>query len=164
MSATLQVITLMLVALGMAMTVGHALELPGKMRLSKEEYFAVQPIYYPGFTIGSIFGEFGSMVATAILLFVTPWNTTAFWLVFAALLSLLAMHALYWVLTHPVNKIWLKGHELTGGGATFFSIGGSAAALDWEAARKQWEYSHVARAVLSAAALALIATATAIEG
>jgi hypothetical protein len=163
MVEALQVVTLMLVALGMAMTVGHALELPGKMRLSKEEYFAVQPIYYPGFTIGGIFGEFGSMVATTVLLFATQWNTPAFWLVLAALVSLLAMHALYWLLTHPVNKIWLKGHAMTGAGATFFSIGGRAAASDWKAARNQWEYSHVARAALATVALALIATAIAAE-
>jgi hypothetical protein len=28
----------------------HALEWPGKLRLSREHYLAVQPIYYPGFT------------------------------------------------------------------------------------------------------------------
>jgi hypothetical protein len=26
----------------------HALELPGKMRLTKDAYFAMQHIYYPG--------------------------------------------------------------------------------------------------------------------
>jgi hypothetical protein len=32
-------------------SVAHALELPGKRRLTREQYFAVQPIYYPGFTV-----------------------------------------------------------------------------------------------------------------
>jgi hypothetical protein len=34
----------------MAMGLAQALELPGKPRLPKETYLAVQPIYYPGFT------------------------------------------------------------------------------------------------------------------
>ena len=34
----------------MALALAHALERPGKMRLSKE--LAIQPIYYPGFTFG----------------------------------------------------------------------------------------------------------------
>ncbi len=53
MFITLQVATLVLVAIAMALALAHALELPGKLRLSKEEYLTVQPIYYPGFTIGA---------------------------------------------------------------------------------------------------------------
>jgi hypothetical protein len=48
MVTTLQVITLMLVALAMAPAVAHALEFPGKKRLSKDAYLTVQGIYYPG--------------------------------------------------------------------------------------------------------------------
>jgi hypothetical protein len=48
----LQVLTVLLVAVAMALALAHALELPGKLRLSKEQYLAVQPIYYPGFTFG----------------------------------------------------------------------------------------------------------------
>jgi hypothetical protein len=33
-----------------AMALAHALELPGKFRLSKEEYLRIESIYYPGFT------------------------------------------------------------------------------------------------------------------
>jgi hypothetical protein len=43
---TLQVLTVLFVAVAMALTLAHALELPGKMRLTKEIYFAMQPIYY----------------------------------------------------------------------------------------------------------------------
>jgi len=57
MLETWQVITLMLVAVSMAMSLAHALELPGKLRLSETEYRIVQPIYYPGFTFGGLFGE-----------------------------------------------------------------------------------------------------------
>jgi hypothetical protein len=33
-----------------AMALAHALELPGKLRLSKEEYLRIESNYYPGFT------------------------------------------------------------------------------------------------------------------
>ncbi len=55
----------------MALTLAHALELPGKLRLSKEQYLEVQPIYYPGFTIGGI-AEPAGLLALFILLFYLP--------------------------------------------------------------------------------------------
>ncbi|MER9657196.1 hypothetical protein NKJ26_27580 [Mesorhizobium sp. M0152] len=39
--------TIVIVALPMALSVAHALELPGKMRLDERTYRAVQQIYYP---------------------------------------------------------------------------------------------------------------------
>jgi hypothetical protein len=159
----LQVLSIVLVAVGVALTLAHALELPGKLRLTRETYVAVQAIYYPGFTIGALFGEFGAMLATLVLLVLTPFASTAFWLTLAALVSLLIMHGLYWVLTHPVNKFWLEDQHLEGAGAAFFAVGGrgpgSRAEQDWTALRDRWEYSHVARAVF--ALLSLIALATA---
>jgi hypothetical protein len=80
----------------------HALELPGKMRLPRQEYFAVQHIYYPGFTIGGGIGEVGGFVATALLVFLTPRGSIVFYLSLGALGGLIAMQAVYWVLVHPV--------------------------------------------------------------
>jgi hypothetical protein len=37
----LQVLTVLLVAVAMALALAHALELPGKMRLSKDAYYAM---------------------------------------------------------------------------------------------------------------------------
>jgi hypothetical protein len=37
----LQVLTVILVAVAMALSLAHALELPGKMRLTKEVYYAM---------------------------------------------------------------------------------------------------------------------------
>lgn len=51
MLGVLQVVSVIFVVLAMVPALAHALELPGKMRLSKDAYFAVQPIYFPGFTI-----------------------------------------------------------------------------------------------------------------
>ena len=53
----LEVLTVLLVAVAMGLALAHALELPGKLRFSREAYLQVQPIYYPGFTIGGAVGE-----------------------------------------------------------------------------------------------------------
>ena len=46
----LELLSVCLVAVAVALPLAHALEWPGKMRLDKEAYLATQPIYYPGFT------------------------------------------------------------------------------------------------------------------
>jgi hypothetical protein len=165
MLQVLQVVAVLLVAVGLAMSLAHALELPGKLRLEKETYVAVQSIYYPGFTIGAMFGEFGAILATLVLVVVTPFGAPDFWLTLIACAALLVMHGLYWALTHPVNKFWLRDRQLGSAGAAFFGVGGESkrsADQDWTALRDRWEYSHVARAVFAMLGLIALATAAAI--
>jgi hypothetical protein len=110
MFSVLQILTVVLVAVAMALA--HAIELPGKMRLDKETYYAMQPIYYPGFTIGGGIGEAGGTISTIVLLFLTPSGSADFWLTLVALLGLIGMQAVYWLFTHPVSKFWLEGENL----------------------------------------------------
>jgi hypothetical protein len=169
-----QIATLLLVALAMATAVAHALELPGKMRLSKETYLAVQPMYYPGFTIVGGFGEFGGMLATLALLFVTPRDTMGFRFTLSALIALILMQGVFWIFTQPVNRFWLKDQKLHRAGAAFFRTGrrdnsnskgddDSRKSRDWTELRNQWEYSHVARGLLSLLAVAMLAAAIAAD-
>jgi hypothetical protein len=162
-----QVVTVFLVAVAMSLALAHALELPGKMRLDKGNYLAVQGIYYPGFTYGG-FAEGLGMLATLVLLLQTPTGNPAFWWILTALIALLGMQAIYWIVTHPVNKYWLKDTQLEGFGGEFFSLdpmkrgaasedGGEA----WKALRDRWEYSHVFRAALGVIALIASIVATA---
>jgi hypothetical protein len=81
----LQVMSVVLVAVAMAPALAHLLELPGKLRLSRETYLAVQPIYYPGFTISAGIGETAGPISTAVLLFLSPAGSAAFWLRLVAL-------------------------------------------------------------------------------
>jgi hypothetical protein len=164
----LEVVTVFLVAVAMSLALAHALELPGKMRLNRETYIAVQSIYYPGFTFGG-FGEGLGMVAALVLLLITPADKEAFWWTLAGLVALVAMQAVYWVATHPVNKFWLKEQRLKGFGAGFFSLDpmkrGAAMETerqDWTRLRNRWEYSHVARAGLSIIALIALVVSIAI--
>lgn len=163
MFQALQILSVLLVAVAMALALAHALELPGKLRLSRDAYVAVQPIYYPGFTIGGVVGEVGGLLALLLLTIVTPGGSATFWLTLGGFLALAAMHGVYWLVTHPVNNFWLKDVDLSRAGARFFSFGvergADARTLDWTVLRDRWEYSHVVRAGFALLSLALLATA-----
>jgi hypothetical protein len=155
-----QVVTLSIVAIAMACAVGHALELPGKLRLSEDAYRTVQPIYYPGFTLVGGFAELVGMLATWTLAFITPRTTAAFSLTLVAAVALLLMHAIFWLFTQPVNRFWLREQSLGAAGRAFFGTA-DGNPPDWQSLRDRWEYSHLARAILSLAALVLLASAIA---
>jgi hypothetical protein len=164
----LQVVTVFLAAVAMSLALAHALELPGKMRLDKQTYIAVQTIYYPGFTFGG-FGEVLGMIATLVLLALTPVNNPAFWWIVTGLIALLAMQAVYWIMTHPVNKFWLRDTHLQGLAEGFFALDPLKQGAppengneSWRRLQNRWEYSHVLRAILSAIALIALIVAIAI--
>jgi Domain of unknown function (DUF1772) len=163
----LQVVTLILITLALALALAHAVELPGKMRLSREAYLAVQPIYYPGFTIGGGIGEAGGTVLTILVLVFTPVGSAAFWLTLVALLGLIGMQGAYWVLTHPVNRVWLRGERLSGFSSRFFAFGkkrGDVPEPEWTELRDRWEYSHVVRAGLAFVSFVAVLIALLLNG
>src|SRR5262249_59796352 len=66
-------VAIVLSAVGMGLSLAHALELPGKRRLSRDAYFAVQTIYYPGFTIAAPLAEpFATVARRRPVLFTGP--------------------------------------------------------------------------------------------
>ncbi|MGH7487593.1 MAG: DUF1772 domain-containing protein, partial [bacterium] len=130
MYVALQVLTVMLAAVTMALSLAHALECPGKLRLGKEQYLTVQPIYYPGFTIGGI-AEPAGIVATLALLIMTPAGTVAFWLVAGALAALTTVQIIFWTKTQPANSFWLEETELSRPATRFFQTGWRSAPRDW---------------------------------
>ncbi|MEI9410389.1 DUF1772 domain-containing protein [Mesorhizobium salmacidum] len=154
----LMVFTLLLVAIATALSLAHALELPGKMRLKEATYKAVQTIYYPGFTIGG-FAEIGGILALAILLYLTPSASARFWWTLASLFFLAAQHATYWLLTHPVNNFWVQDVAMPRSGVAFFSMFARKQDGDWRDFRNMWEMSHVIRAFLAMTSLTSIAVA-----
>ena len=136
------ILCLMLVATKFGTSLAHVAELPGKLRLDEATYKAVQPIYYLGFTMVGLVGECGGMIAPALLLFLTPYGTNRFWWTAAALALLLAGHATYWLMTHPVNNFWVKGVAMSAPGSIFFSILPGQRTGDWTELRNIWELSH----------------------
>jgi hypothetical protein len=161
MYIALEVLTVMLAAVTMALALAHALELPGKLRLSKEQYLTVQTIYYPGFTLGGI-AEVGSIIAALALLLSTPSGSAQFWLTGAALVALVAVQIIFWVMTQPVNKYWLENTDLSRVATRFFDTASAASPADWREMRDRWERSHVLRAAAAAIALLLLTTAVAL--
>jgi hypothetical protein len=166
----LQIGTIFLVSVAMSMALAHALELPGKMRLDRETYIAVQSIYYPGFTIGGFFGEGLGMAATLVLLLMIPTNRVAFWWTVTGLVALMSVHTVFWIVTQPTNKFWLKEQNLRGLGKAFFSVNpvkqGDVAGErteDWTRLRDRWEYSHLLRAVPSVVAPIVLLVAVTIR-
>jgi hypothetical protein len=163
MFAVLQIVTVMLVVLAAIPSVAHALELPAKLHLDRQTYYAVQPIYYPGFTFAG-FAEPAAILATALLLWFTPAGTFHFWLVLIALAGMVVMHAIYWLLIHPVNKFWLADVTLKGSGAAFFATASKREGWnpDWTELRDRWEYSHLARAIITSVSLLALVIALAV--
>lgn len=159
MITILEIACVLLSAIAMALSLAHALEYPGKKRLSREHYLAVQPIYYPGFTIARA-AEPLSILALAVLLATTGYATCMFWLTAGALAAAVATHLLYWLLTAPVNKVWLSDETLSASADLFFGKR-DAVPADWTALRDRWEWSHIWRAATAGAAFVLIVVRTA---
>lgn len=167
MLVILQVVNIFLIATAMSMALAHALEFPGKLRLDRDTYLAVQRIYYPGFTVAGM-AEPLAVISTLILLLIMPNRGTAFWLVLVSFAGMLSMHAIFWLVTQPTNRYWLKNQPLSKAGNEFFSIKGGDQARtetdatessDWKIMRMRWEYSHIIRSVLSIISLVTLAVA-----
>lgn len=154
----LQVVSLLLVAMAWAFMLAHAAEWPGKVRLDRDTYLAVQRIYYPGFTVGGA-SEPLSILALAALLAVTPSGGEAFWLTALALAAAVAAHAVFWLFTQPVNRIWVRDLALGKAGTKFFSPEAHASRGDWTRLRDRWEGSHLTRAGIMSIALVALAVA-----
>src|SRR5215467_5354420 len=121
----------------------HFFELANKMAMSPAEYMTVQKIY-AGWTF------FGIAIVAALLLtllhtFMVRRDRTAFLLSLAAFLCLAATQAIFWIFTYPMN--------VASGQWTVMPA-------DFEAARRQWEYSHGVNAVLTFAALLAVTSST----
>jgi hypothetical protein len=158
MLQTLQVLSILFCAIGMGLA--HALEYPGKRRrLDGATYVEMQTISDSEITLGGIFGEPLAIVTILALLVVMPFAPIAFWLTAIAMASVLLAHGITWMVTHPVNKAWLKDETLHGAGAAFFAAGGAGREGDWTVLRDRWEMSHVARAACGLVALFALAAA-----
>ena len=159
MFESLQVVAVILTAITMALSLAHALELPGKLRLDRSEYLAVQPIYYPGFTRAGA-AEPIAVLVLAVLLALTTFGGAAFWLTAGALVAAATTHLLYWLLTAPVNKVFLQDQQLSGSARRFFDTGTRGGDKhEWTVLRDRWERSHLYRAATAMTAFVLLTIA-----
>ena len=118
----------------------HFFELANKMSMSQPEYMIVQRIY-AGWSFFGI-AVIAALLITLIHTFMVRSDRTAFFLSLAAFLCLAATQGIFWTFTYPMNVA---------------SNNWTVTPADFEAARRQWEYSHAVNAVLTSVALVTIA-------
>lgn len=156
---TFEVANVFFAAVAMSTALAHALEYPGKLRLDERTYRTVQTIYYPGFTIAGI-AEPAAAIATLILLLTRANRSAAFWWTATAFIALAAMHGIFWFVTQPTNRFWLRNQPISKAGETFFNLeqanrrpATASPQPNWRGLRKKWEYSHIVRSALAVIAL-----------
>jgi hypothetical protein len=157
----LKIAATLAVSVVMALSLAHALELPGKRRLTREQYLAVQRIYYPGFTIGGA-AEPLSIVLLVALLVWTPGRGAAFWLLLVSLAMLIIVQLLFWTMTQPVNRFWWEKTESGTTTQRLFGTVSGEPVPDWKVLRDRWELSHLLRAFAASVAMVLTVIAIAI--
>ena len=155
MLRTIQLVTVLIVVLAVVPSGAHALELPGKLRLAREQYLMVQRIYFPGFVLVGGIAETLSVFATLGLLIMLPSGTQQHRLTLAALVALIVMRAIFWIVTQPANQVWLR-EQPAHSSSTAPKADISKNSSDWMLQRSRWEYSHLVRALLAYSAVVLL--------
>ena len=135
-------IALLATALALGAAMAHALELPNKIGLPRDEYFIVQKVYWGWNQLGYLLAiELVSMIAVAVMSRSEP---RVLWPTVAAILFLIAAQAIFWTFTFPTNvatENWTKIPP------------------DWERLRSEWEYSHAAGAACQILAMSSLIVA-----
>jgi hypothetical protein len=139
----LNFLALILTALAFVPAGAHLFELPNKMGLEAGSYFVVQGVYR-GWALFAVVW-IGALLANLALAVVLRRQRRAFVLVLATLLCLVLSWAIFFIWTEPANRAttyWTNVPE------------------NWEALRRQWEYSHAVNAAVTFAALCCVTLAT----
>jgi hypothetical protein len=134
--AVARFLALLFCALALTPSLGHLLELPNKIHLSRDDYMTVQQIYRGWAWLGIV--VLGALLSTLVLTILERGRRLGFVMAFAAFLCIAATQAVFWTFTFPANQE---------------TANWTVAPENWEALRTQWEYSHATAAVLNLAAL-----------
>lgn len=137
---TLQLATLFFVTLALIPAGAHLFELPNKLRLPPGEYMTVQSIYRGWALFGIVI--FAALALTLVHTLMMRGHASAQLFSAIATACIVASLAIFFTFTQPMNVA---------------SSNWTSIPPDFEAARRQWEYSHAANAVVMLAAF--VATA-----
>lgn len=117
----------------------HALALPNKLGLDREEYFIVQQIYSGWNRLSVVLSiEFTGVLAACIIY---RKDHKAFPFFAAALVILVIGQAIFWLVTLPAN---------------ISTANWTVVPDDWRELRERWEYSHLANAFCQMTAVAAL--------
>src|SRR5215467_6945330 len=135
-------IALLATALALGAALAHALELPNKINLAKDEYFVVQKAYRGWNQLGYLLAiELVAMVAVAALSRHEPRVLRP---TIIAIVCLVAAQVLFWIFTYPANVA---------------TDNWTAIPAQWEDVRARWEYSHLAGAAFQVLAMSALIVA-----
>ena len=126
-------LALLATALALGAALAHALELPNKIGMSRDEYFIVQKIYSGWNRLAWLLAVELAAIVSAIVM--SRRYPGVLWPGVVALVCLLCAQAVFWTFTYPANvatENW------------------TVVPANWEALRARWEYSHAAGAAFQA--------------
>ena len=150
MTKILRFITLMFVALSMAMAFSHLLQMQPRMSFDAELWRNTQTMYqFFGPPVGAVI-EIGAVVFCVLLTLVVLRRRPAFqWTLLCALCMIAALGA-WWFFVNPVNQAMVNWTATT-------------MPADWQWFRAQWEYTHAVRAVLQILGFSALLISTLVE-
>ena len=139
-------LSILFTAVAMAAGFAHLFELPNKIHLSREDYLTVQQIYRGWALLG--IAVMGALLSTLMLTVLVRENPWVFYLTLTATLCIALSLLVFFLFTYPTNQEtnnWTNLPE------------------NWQALRRQWEYSHAVGAGLYFIALTALTLSTLIE-
>lgn len=130
--------------LALVPSAAHALELPNKIHLSKDEYFVAQKLYRGWQRVAPI--VILALICTGMLVgSAGPAGSPSGAASIIAFLAIAATQGVFWAFTFPANRATQNWTQ---------------APPHWELLRRKWEYSHAASSVLNLVAFASAVLAT----
>ena len=130
-------------ALALGAAAAHALELPNKIGLARDQYFIVQTIYAGWNRLAYLLAiQFLSMITVIVI---SRHESRVFWPTIAALMGLIAAQIVFWTYTYPANVATNNWTTIP---------------QNWEMLRRQWEYSHATGAAFQAFAMSALIVAS----
>jgi hypothetical protein len=143
-----QVLAVLLMALAFVPSGAHLFELPNKIGLPRDAYFAAQGLYRGWALFGVVL--FGALAANLGL--AAAWwrrrRAPARWALAAGLLIGLNL-AVFFAWTYPANLATENWTRMP---------------VEWEALRRQWEYSHAVNAGIAFLALCAVVLSVVLNG
>lgn len=136
-------IAIILTAIALVPGGAHLLSLPNKIALPQEQYFVTQSIYNGWAFLGIVL--IGAILADLGLAIVLRQQPGPFRLALTGFVLMLASLVIFFIWTFPTNQAtanWTTVPE------------------NWEALRRQWEYSHAVNSLVTFAALCCIVLAS----
>ena len=147
-SRLLRFLAVVLTALALVPAGAHLFELPNKVGLPRDAYFVAQGLYRGWALFGVVL--FGALAADLGLAAVS-WRRrriAARWALAAGLLIALNL-AVFFAWTYPANLATENWTRMP---------------AEWEALRRQWEYSHAVNAGITFLALCSVVLSVVLEG